>query len=286
MIHRVVIVVAYAVVSTVATQVSRADTAKAVEVPASIKARVEQLYLEGVTMYKAGQYRWAAAKFREAYVLYPDPKLLYNEGRCQEALGELQRAQGLYEQCASHEKTTPELKRKSQRRLRMLRAAQVASKTAAPPARATGKPHAAVAGARTPSRDQVAVTAKPIPSDSETNWLAVGKWTATGLSVALFATGAVFLSLGASDQDKVDDAIAAARGGVVSMTLVQAKSLQDDANRKKVVGYTMIGLGAAAVATSAALFVLDAGRERAEPRLRIGMGPGPGGGSVLLSGRF
>jgi hypothetical protein len=65
--------------------------------PAARAATVQRLSEEGSTFYQQRDYRHANEKFQQAYGIDPDPNLLYNIGKCFEALGDKQQAMDKYE---------------------------------------------------------------------------------------------------------------------------------------------------------------------------------------------
>jgi tetratricopeptide (TPR) repeat protein len=250
-----------------------------------VKARVEQLYLEGVAMYRSDKYDWAIKKFEEAYKLFPDPKLLYNIGRCHEAKGNIEKAIEHYERCAQSPITKPEVRRKAEEKLASLERAQKTSREAVPLAQpGTGAPAAAVAPMGT-------AAGKGAAADSAaggTSTMSWAKWATGGVGLGLLAGGITTVVLGVVDQNKVDSAMEDAGGGVADMTRAEALAIQDDANTKKIIGYALIGAGAAALAGSAVLFVLDhkASSERAARNMHYAVSPLPGGGALSLRGTF
>lgn len=251
----------------------------------NVKARVEQLYLEGVAMYRSDKYDWAIKKFEEAYKLFPDPKLLYNIGRCHEAKGNIEEAIQHYERCARSPITKPEVRRKAEEKLASLERAQKTSREAAPLAPSgTGVPAAAMAPPGTSQGEGQAADS----SESRSSTMSWAKWATGGVGLGLVAGGVTSLVLGIVDQNNVDNAKEDAGGGVADMTRAEALSIQDDANSKKIIGYALIGAGAAALAGSAVLFVLDhkSSGERAARNLHYAVSPLPGGGAFALQGTF
>jgi tetratricopeptide (TPR) repeat protein len=65
-----------------------ASTGSARAASASAEARFSELSSEGLSFYKARDYRRAAERFLQAYAFDPDPNLLFNVARCYSALGD------------------------------------------------------------------------------------------------------------------------------------------------------------------------------------------------------
>ncbi|HEU4538318.1 MAG TPA: tetratricopeptide repeat protein, partial [Polyangiaceae bacterium] len=63
--------------------------------------RALRLSDEGAELYKAHDYRKAIEKYASAYELDPDPNLLYNQGKCYEALGDYPGAKEKYSEFLS-----------------------------------------------------------------------------------------------------------------------------------------------------------------------------------------
>ncbi len=158
---------------------------------ADVNARVESLYGEGVALYRAGKYRLAIEKFQAAYALYPEPNLLYNEARAQEAIGDQQMALTKYRAAYNHNDATDDLRAKSSARITFLEAVIKNSANAAEPA-----PAALVATAsRTPPA--AADVVGPSSAAEQDDGPGVGVWVAAGLvgagAAAAGITAAVLL---------------------------------------------------------------------------------------------
>lgn len=214
--------------------------------PAFIKARVEALYQEGLTLYQAGQFREALPKFEAAQALFPDPSLIYNIARCHEGLGELEIAEARYERLLADPEAPAEVKVKGEARLAALRAqrAPLAPPLVAPP--------------------PVAV----VEDDSLAPWLVIG----TG-GVAI-AGGVVFITLGVADHEELDRS---QQGPGRELPREKAKQLDEDGATKKTAGGALLGLGATAVGVGAYLLLTDND---------AAVAPVAGLGSLGLTGRF
>lgn len=82
--------------------------------------QVERLHVEGAALYRAGAYREAITKFESAYAIFPEPNILYNLGRCFQALGEVDQAIEYYRRCAQHPDVTEVTRQKARAKLDIL----------------------------------------------------------------------------------------------------------------------------------------------------------------------
>ncbi len=204
--------------------------------------QAQAIYLEAMTLYRAGKYRTAAKRFEKAYRLFPDSRLLYNIGRSHEATGNASTALKWYLRCAEHPKTNDDLRQKAVRRLRFIEQARARS-AAAPP-----EPSAAstlVVQGRAESNDGPSVTT-------------VSKWVTGGLGLGLLGGGAAMLVLGLADESELDDA-RTGNGSVSTLTRTQAVELADRAEFRKNTGLILAGTGAAMAIASMILFIADGG---------------------------
>jgi tetratricopeptide (TPR) repeat protein len=234
------------------------------EVTDELVNKVEQLYAEGAALYRAGRFADALARFHQAYRLYPEPNLLYNAARCQEAAGEIDAAIAGYRRFLAQESGDAAARDKASARLLMLEHARARSR-AAVSRRAAPSPAAAAA----PPRRSSALT--------------VSKWLLLGTSVAAAASGTAVFVLGARDHARLDEAITDADGGIASMTRAEAVELRDSGNSKKWAGYALWGVAGAALISSIVLFAKDRPAER---RVDVALAPSAEGGALLLRGRF
>jgi len=252
---------------------------------ANTVARVEQLHVEAVAMFRAGKYGWARKKFSEAYAIYPDPKLLYNIGRCYEAMGDIPQAIKYFDRCAKDPKVEQRVRIKANKKIRLLQGAEDQSKAVAPIVRRPIATPPQRTGAANPQ-------AMALPMRRGPGWIGITKWITGVAGLALLGGGATAIAMGMSDQSDVDDAIDNAQDGIVSaVTRADALEQQDRANDKKILGYVLGGLGLATLAASATLFVLDTqsgSREEASTTrdVQLSLMPSRDGGAVALQGTF
>lgn len=247
--------------------------------------QVEQLYLEGIALYKNSQYREAIAKFEKAHAIFPDPNLLYNMGRAYELLGELEPALAEFERCMASADLPPELKTKAQARIASIQSAQKEAELAKAEAERNQaksldkKDAQASAGEQEEKR-----RSNPAPEESGSVLKTTGWITAAG-SVGLLGAGGVFYFLGASDHGDLEDAMN--DGGVGTLTRVEAEALAKDGEDRKTLGVILMASGGALALTSALCFLLDED-EKKEPVGAFTLQPVflPGGIGVGLGGGF
>ncbi|HEU4405265.1 MAG TPA: hypothetical protein VFS43_08255 [Polyangiaceae bacterium] len=233
---------------------------------------VTRLNAEGTALFKARDYRKALERFTEAYGLEAEPDLLYNIARCHEALGEDAAAIETYGRYLEQPGADAEGRARAEEKLRTLRQARAAAEAGG------GRPAGGGAGAPPGA-------ARAPAGRSFSPWT----WVALGVGGAAAAGGTVAFLSGAGDHREVTSARSYGKAGESSepstLTRARAQALIDSGDTKKLVGVALWGASGAALAASAALFLL----ERPAPRERaafVAVAPAPGGGAVSLFGRF
>jgi tetratricopeptide (TPR) repeat protein len=250
----------------------------------AVTRKVEALYAEGVALFKAAKYRAAIKRFRAAHKLYADPVLLYNIGRSQEALGEIDEALKTYRRCSRHPKVSAAIKAKAKGRSATLEKVKKATAAApddpiSPAVTPAGPAGGAGAAAATPA------VSPPAP---KTSALTISKWVVGGVGAALLVAGGVALGMGQADHGEIDDGKSSPTS---SLTRARAIELKDSGDSKKMVGYILFGVGGAAIVGATVMFLLDGKGEAekqsaAKPGLRFSAAASPQGASLLLSGTF
>ena len=248
--------------------------------------RAQQLYLEGMSLYKGGKYLAAAGRFEEAYRLFADPRLIYNIARSYEATGELLQAMRDYLRCVDDPTTTKELRQKALRRVRLIETARRQSEAVAPE---PPRPLPSVA----PSSP--AVVGQP-EQGSTPAWIGTAKWIGGALGIGLLGGGGVLMALGLADESELDDARTAG-GQVSSLTRAEAADLVSRAESKQTSGAILLGAGAVFTVAAAVLFAMDAGvrfsgatsgvsGRRSEPETRWALAPMADGRGLLFAREF
>jgi tetratricopeptide (TPR) repeat protein len=188
-----------------------------------------KLFEDSDKAYKAGKFEKAADLLREAYGLYPEPLLLYNLGRAQEGLGDMQGAVDSYEKYLADAK---EIKDRGaiERRIETLKA-QLAKQAADAQRRADEEER------RRREEEQRKLNPPP-PIDDRSPLEKYGPWITMGSGGAMVLTG-VFFGINASTTH--DDAVA---------TPIQRDSaeLQRSAERSATVANVLFVVGGAAIA--------------------------------------
>ena len=239
--------------------------------------RAQAIYLEAMTLYRSGKYRSAAQRFEDAYRLFPDARLMYNIGRANEATGDTATAMQWFLRTAEDPKTSPELRQKAIKRLRVIEEAR--ARSAAVPPESAASPLVVQASA----------------DSGGTSALGVSKWLTGGLGLGLLGGGAALFLLGLADEAEIDDA-RTNDGSVSTLTRLEAVDLSDRAEFRKTTGIILGSAGAALALTSIILFLADGGdddgRAGAGPsvnddsRTSVSIVPLDGGGAVWLDQRF
>jgi hypothetical protein len=225
-------------------------------------ATVDALVEQGFAAYHARDYRRAAETFLRAHTIQPDPNLLFNIGRCYEALGDRAAAIEKYQAFLASPDADPAGRRRAEEALATLRRtpASAAPRLTAAPAEAPAAPHARSA----------------LP------------YAALGVGLVAVAVGGIVYALGVRDHQRVTSAPGyGVSGEVVGVTEVQAQRLVDSGRTRKLVGGITMGVGAAIVTGAVAALFTGPSDERQPPRrVAVGIAPGSGGGSLTVEGRF
>ena len=267
--------------SNAATGPSKAAPApsKATTASPEVAAKVERLYLEGAALYRARKYKLAVKRFAKAYQLFAEPNLLYNMGRCYEALGRVEQAIDNYKAFVAHPQADAATKAKAKAKLAVLEKAAAAAAAAA----AADKAKAASRPALVPTTPEPRKPSK---------FVRVGKWVAGGIGIAAAGAATALFLMGKSDHDKVEDAKSSA-DPIIPMSRAEAQDLKDSGDTKKLVGVVLWSVAGAAVLSSALLFILDRGDEAkdgqakgAGGKAKLSASPLPGGASVGFSVTF
>ena len=188
----------------------------------------------GVQLYTAGQYAEAAREFRVARTLMPtSPQIAFNLARCLERAGALEEAYEAYGEYLALERD--EKARSEVEQVRAVLKATIARRNAERVEAEAIIDHEV--------RPEPEPDPKTGPDDGE--WRTVTGWSALGAGVAGLVVGGIFHAKAAETADA-----GASLGPGRQET---ADALEDDLNAQQVGMWIGYGLGAALVATGAAL---------------------------------
>jgi tetratricopeptide (TPR) repeat protein len=195
----------------------------------------------GTKYYQQGNYEQALDEFRKAHKLQPRPKMLFNIGRCQEALGKGEQAIASFKEYLEKVPESPnrkmvELRIKNiQRRLPGEKPAELAEPL---------KPEASPV----PAEPEVS----PEPDGEGSGVITIAGWSAVGVGVASLVTAGVMGALALGKINAYEEA-----HNTTHMPYSEARELLDQADSYEVAGYALLGVGVAAAAAGAALLVWD-----------------------------
>lgn len=252
-----------------------AEDAEAVSSTGSTSTTDAQTGDEGVALYRAGDYRQALEKFREAYAVGRDSNLLFNMARCYEELGELSAAIEKYDAFVTAPDADEAGREKARASLSRLRA------------RLTAQPENAEPG-------EALVLASPSPhpgtasAEADSGSSSLGPEVTLGAGIASGVIGGTLYYLGIQDHNDVTNASGYDDpGGVVGLTQAEARSLVDSGDAKKLAGGIALGLSGALIAVSVTWFITRGKQSRArEATLGFNVAPTRRGSVVSVSRSF
>lgn len=225
-------------------------------------SKVEALAGEAQTLYKAGEFGQAVAKYLEAYKLQPAAAVLYNVAVIYDKkLREVDLAIEYYRRYIASPDADPEAVQRATARLQALKAEKEARRQADLSTLPTGAddPPSGVSG-----------TAPPPPGLSGQS---VAGWVLVGTGLVGLAGGGVMGFLAGDAADKFSE----------STDFEDKTDFRDQAESRALVADVLYGVGAAATITGLILIVLDDGP--ADPNTaRLQVGPTAGGGFGLWLG--
>jgi hypothetical protein len=243
---------------------------------------------EATDLFKAHDYAKANEKYAQAYVLDPDPNLLYNQARCYESSGDRPAADSKYKEFLSK----PGGDVNAQKRAKAF-VEEFAKNPAGTSATATTP---AAGGATQPSGTTTSpqggittegprVTTQPVPSEGS------GGKTAGYVMLAgggvLLASGIVVYILGTSDHNKITNAEGFGDKTKVTPILEsEARDLSDSGTTKKTIGGVLMGVGGAVAVVGGILAFTGGTKKSASGKPQIGFVPLMSGGFLNVQGAF
>jgi hypothetical protein len=123
------------------------------------------------------------------------------------------------------------------------------------------------------------------PPPSQPNWFVRWwpSWTCLAAGTVLAVPGVIIGLDVKSGQEELKNAQKDDAGHIIGMTLQEAKSLQDDADRKGLTSTILLGAGGAAIAAGIAMFFVYDGAAPATGRTSVSLVPGTDGRSMLAT---
>jgi len=265
---------------------ARADEATPAD-PGGGAPAVAKLTNEGMTFFRAADYRHALERFLQAATIDQDSNLLFNIARCYEMLGDRDAAIEKYEAFLAKPDADSQGKVRANEAIRVLREAKArsAAAAAAPPVVATqASPPIAI------GRNLDAGPGGVNSGDDVQKPLLTAAVVTLSAGVLVTAAGVIAMALGSADHDKVTNSAGYGNQMQVDpLTQAQAQALVDSGNSKQLAGEIAIGVGGALLVTSAVLFVVRSGHDGPDKEtgsVAFQFAPSTSGARVLLEGRF
>ncbi len=247
----------------------------------STSERALRLSEEAAEFYKAHDYRHAVEKYATAFELDPDPNLLYNQGKCYEALGDFPAARDKYNEFLSKPNGDVNARKKASEYVAKFNAGAYNGAPGAPAAPPAGGPVAA--GVSAPAEG-----GPEGPSNGGAFLRPLGYGlAAAGLLGA--AAGGYFFLKGSSNINDVKDAPGYGQssnsGAVAPLTEAEALKKIDDGDRQRTLGGILLGTGAG-LAALGVVFVIVAPKSVPASTAALNVSPLPGGGYATFGARF
>ena len=234
----------------------------------------KQYYRLGEEFYRRAAYAKALEQFKEAHKLAPKPAMLYNMGRCQEALGRLSEAIELF---TRYLETVPPNRVYIEARITNLKKQLEARRAADRPKTDPSSQPAAMAPAQTAPPSQPAAAAVTAGAEKTGRPLRTAGWVLVGSGGALLVVGVVMGAL-ASDRASEMEQI----GQAFDTTYRDAGDVESEGKTFQTLQVVGLAAGGAALAAGVVLLVLD--RRRATRERRAWLAPAMTPGGVLVSG--
>lgn len=247
----------------------------------------------GEEYHNRADYEKALGHFTTSFELSKKPALLFNMARCQELLGEHQKAIDLYNRFLKHDPPQAELVRQRVTNLtRLVERKKLKESQKEETAQPVPVPAPAPAPAPRPEPkaqpkpepkaepDPAPVAVKPSAVEPSRPMRLAG-WSLVGVGAASLITGLVLGVLAADKASELEDLNAAGATEYARVTD------EEDAGRSLQAGQiAALAVGGAAAAVGAVLLVLDARKAPDESRAWLTPSVGPGGAVVTAGVRF
>lgn len=228
----------------------------------ALNARVEELSLEGATLFKEGRHAEAIARFEEAYALVPVANLLYNIALVHERAGDVKQAIAYYERFIVAQDADPDVRARALARIKEIEEEQAARERARREAQKPPPPQPKPQ----PPQDEAATL-----GDLAVTGIIVG-----GVGVAMVGTGAIFGVMASNDEDAFRD----------TRVPSEKDALQDSAESRALTADILYGVGGAAIIAGVSMILIEVSGDREPPSeasdWRWGPGPGQVGVGVAI----
>jgi len=222
-------------------------------------------YETGSQYYDTADFEAALAEFQKAHKLFPAPSMLFNIGRCYEALGQLQQAIERYEE---YLKKTPDAKGRAtlEERIQNLRRRVKARQPGPVPTPAAPTPPPAKTPAPPPEEtvapDGIEAAPVVVKSSSGSSPWRIAGWTAVGVGAASLVTAGILGALALSKTGEYEEAYEQHKPySDARQTLDSAESLERGS-------FIALGVGLAAAAAGTLILLLK--RDRPEQAVSAG----------------
>jgi len=237
--------------------------ASAAQAESPMRALAKKHFDTGQSYYAIANYKDALAEFEKAYKLQPLPALLYNIGRCKEALGDLKGAIAAFRDYLAGEKEASDRALVETRITTLERRLAEAS----PPPPPTGEK-------RHDESDEV--TSRP-------RWRSPTGWTLVGVGAATLVVGIVG---GVMVQKRNDEYTEGADPTTGSKTYGELQETADSGRRWQAAEIGALVVGSVLAATGAGILIWDAAsKRRREEETTLTLTPMLGTAGFGLAGR-
>jgi tetratricopeptide (TPR) repeat protein len=225
--------------------------------------RAKAHFLAGQSYYDQASYTDALREFKEAYRLSNKPALLYNVARCYEGLEQFGDAVAMLERYLKEEPETPDREAVETRIAHLKEREAAATRVQRKPSEPTepSRPPPVPPSATTSTPTAATVTTGTPPRKRKWTWI-VG-----GVGVGLLAAA---LGTGVASQLTYNDLNNKCSGGHCDPTVVADAQHRIDRGKQLALATDVLWpIGAAAVATSIVLFIVEGRRPVAEKQARL-----------------
>ena len=230
------------------------------------RAAAKAAFRKAETEFKLGEFSRALVSYKAAYRADPRPEFLFNIGQCHRHLGECKQARFFFSQYLDARPLTS-------LRAKIAGLIRDCKPKAKPKVRVAPTPPPVKPPPAEPASTPVVPPPVVRPGLART-WA----WVGLGASCALLATAGITGGLARSQNSEYQDP---------STPVDQQLELRDSGRALETASWITLGVGLAAAASTAALFVLSRPRRGEAPAPpAVSVAPSRGGGALVIGGRF